>query len=58
MSNMSYCRFENTVTDLNDCYNHMHDLDLSSDEEAKKKELIDLCKEIACDFEDEEDEEN
>ena len=49
MGNMSYCRFENTLSDLEDCFNSMSDysskeewLDSLSDEErrAAKKLLI------------------
>lgn len=32
MSNMSYCRFQNTLGDLGDCYENMDDNDLSKDE--------------------------
>jgi hypothetical protein len=47
MSNMSYCRFENTLGDLEDCFDHIQDDDLSSTEERCRKALIELCKEIA-----------
>lgn len=51
MSNMSYCRFENTVADLDDCYESMSmgDNDLSDTEVKAKKRLIDMCIDIACD---------
>lgn len=52
MSNMGYCRFENTLRDLRDCYDHM-DEELSESEMRAKKKLITLCSEIALDFEDE-----
>ena len=55
MSNMSYCRFQNTLPDLRDCYEHIFDSDLSQDEERARKRLIKLCKEIAEDFTDDED---
>ncbi len=42
MSNMSYCRFENTYDDLRDCFNHMND-ELSKDEEIYKQKIIKLC---------------
>lgn len=46
MSNMSYCRFENTVRDLEDCAEHLLD-DLSSDTEVLARErLIELCGQI------------
>ena len=40
MSNMSYCRFENTANDLADCRDHWDEVDdaeLSSDHERKGK---------------------
>lgn len=49
MPNMSYCRFQNTVRDLDDCYDHMRD-ELSEDEEAAKKELIATCSQIHLDY--------
>ena len=53
MSNMSYCRFENTAKDLQDCFDHLDDDvdELSSDYERKGRErLIKLCKRIAEDY--------
>jgi len=47
MSNMSYCRFENTLHDLRDCQANMFEEDLSSSEEFSRKKLIELCSEIA-----------
>ena len=59
MSNMSYCRFQNTLQDLQDCYNHIDDArDLSPDETIAKKRLIELCQEIAEYAEREEEYEN
>lgn len=49
MSNMGYCRFENTLHDLRDCYEHI-DEKLSEDEEKAKKKMIELCKQIASDW--------
>jgi hypothetical protein len=46
MSNMSYCRFENTYNDLRDCYNNIDNTDLSKTEEAARKRLIELCQSI------------
>lgn len=51
MGNMSYCRFQNTVIDLQDCYDHS-DEELSKEEQRAKDRLIRICKQIASDFED------
>ena len=50
---MSYCRFQNTVQDLIDCRDNM-DLDdqASQEERNAKMKLIELCREIARDFDD------
>ena len=56
MSNMSYCRFANTLRDLRDCNEHLWDNDLSEDEEKARKRLIELCREIAEDGDGMEDE--
>jgi hypothetical protein len=62
MSNMSYCRFRNTLLDLQDCQENLFDeygntpSDLSKDEERARKQLIELCKEIAQDIENNGDE--
>lgn len=47
---MSYCRFENTLSDLRDCYVNMND-DVSEREFNKRKLLIELCKLIADEYE-------
>ena len=49
---MGYCRFENTLKDLEDCLEHIDDKDLNEYEEPARKKLIKLCKEIAEDFAD------
>ena len=50
MANMSYCRFQNTLGDLRDCAEHLHDhFDDSQngrDEKSARKSLIELCREI------------
>lgn len=49
MSNMSYCRFENTARDLDDCYDALEQLmvngtgKLSRTELAAAKQLVALC---------------
>lgn len=57
MANMSYCRFENTYSDLRDCDEHMGD-DLSPDEAKYRKRIIELCKRIVDCYGDEEEEED
>lgn len=49
MSNMSYCRFRNTVGDLSDCADNIYDV-LSEDEARARKQLIKLCFQIIQDF--------
>ena len=50
MSNMSYCRFENTARDLRDCVqaieNGEHTDDLSSYERDGLEELLSYCEEM------------
>ncbi len=49
MPNMSYCRFENTVNDMNDCLNAIEDRevnDLSTYELRALKEFLELGKAI------------
>lgn len=50
MSNMSYCRFENTYDDLLDCYEHVNDDDLSDLENNYRDMLIQLCQDIVYKF--------
>lgn len=47
MSNMSYCRFENTYRDLCDCVEHIEDENLSESEKFYRGRIIELSKEIA-----------
>jgi hypothetical protein len=46
MANMGYCRFQNTLGDLEDCEEHIED-DVSEDEQDARKDLIALCVKIA-----------
>ena len=48
MANMVYCRFQNTLADLDDCFDHINDRDLSDAEKNARKHLLALCAEI-CD---------
>jgi CCR4-NOT transcriptional regulation complex NOT5 subunit len=48
MGNMSYCRFENTLSSLLDCLEHLDDkLEDESELKARNK-LIKLCREISA----------
>jgi len=55
MSNMSYCRFRNTLEDLQDCEDALNadsvpfEL-LSTDERQAARRLLQLCKKLAADF--------
>ena len=51
MSNMSYCRFENTYRDFKDCYDNIeHPESLSESEKKYRERLIKLVKEMAEDI--------
>lgn len=50
MGNMAYCRFENTLEALRDCWDYMDDTELSSDEERARKSLLRLCREMASQY--------
>lgn len=45
MSNMGYCRFQNTLAELLDCQEHLLE-ELSSEEERARAELVRTCQEI------------
>lgn len=49
MGNMAYCRFQNTLADLNECTDFIEDT-ASPEEEKAKLKLIRLCKSIAEEF--------
>ena len=58
MANMSYCRFQNTYRDLRDCLNDMNStdfLELSETEQNYRNKIVEICKEIAEQFEVEEE---
>ncbi len=53
MSNMSYCRFQNTLADLRECYTAMEDEreeDWSEDERTAFRKLVTICRRIGEDF--------
>lgn len=43
MPNMSYCRFENTLGDLEDCAEHITDANLSETEARARRRLIEVA---------------
>lgn len=49
MPNMGYCRFINTLRDLQDCEEHMTE-ELSEPEKQARESLVKLCQDIAGDF--------
>lgn len=51
MPNMSYCRFENTLKDLEDCLEHMDD-ETSEREKEYRSRLIARCGQIAVSCQD------
>lgn len=55
MANMSHCRFRNTLRDLEDCQEHLWDEEeeLSLAEAEARKKIIEVCKEIVLDAEEE-----
>ena len=50
---MAYCRFQNTVGNLRDCQDHLFDELDSEEEERARERLIEICKNIAADSEEE-----
>ena len=46
MANMGYCRFQNTLPDLQDCNDHLWNK-VSAEEHRARAFMIKLCKEIA-----------
>lgn len=54
MSNMSYCRFRNTLADLIDCQDALNEHDgldnLSEEEKRSAQRLIRVCRDIADDW--------
>ena len=51
MANMSYCRFNNTLSDLEDCRDALREGNISSlAEKRKAKRLLAVCREIADNF--------
>lgn len=58
MANMSYCRFQNTLSDLEDCEESEGMFDpseLSEEEKRARRKLISLCKTIASELDNEDE---
>ncbi len=55
MSNMGYCRFQNTVNDLEDCYQHFGDEDISQEESIARDRMMEICKDIVNEYGENED---
>jgi len=50
MGNMSYCRFENTMSNLEDCINTIRRKAENNRDEDSRQQMIALFKKIAEDF--------
>ena len=53
MANMSYCRFSNTLADLQEAYDNAHTFDdksLTEEEREAFIELVKLCMRFAGDY--------
>ena len=52
MSNMSYCRFQNTLSDLEDCYEALLNEEVGDHqaEQEAKECLLELCRSISDEF--------
>lgn len=50
MSNMSYCKFRNTLQDLKDCRDDMKAE--SAEEKKARKQLLELCQELIEEYAD------
>ena len=54
MSNMSYCRFENTLEDLRDCFEHWDDAESYTEQKARQR-MLEICQQIVEYCEDNDD---
>lgn len=55
MANMSYCRFRNTLNDLEDCFENMEntlEVGIDNEEINAREKLIELCQEIVYKYND------
>ena len=51
MANMSYCRFENTFRDLQDCVDNMYNIS-SEREKLYRSRMFDLCQQFIEEYDD------
>lgn len=52
MSNMSYCRFQNTVRDVAECFGYIN-AKLSPEEDEARQWLVKIARNIVAEFDDE-----
>jgi hypothetical protein len=50
MGNMSYCRFENTMSDLQECLINIGRKAENDYDESSRQDMIELFKEVAEDY--------
>lgn len=48
--NMGYVRFQNTVDDMADCFDHLYDEDLSEPERKARNYFLLMCKQVVDEF--------
>lgn len=49
MSNMSYCRFRNTLNDLRECSDNFDEAE-SEEEQKARERLLKLCRKMVSDY--------
>lgn len=52
MANMSYVRFENTLSDLRDCKEHFFDDDLSESKQKARRRMVKVIRDIVEELKD------
>ena len=50
MSNMSYCRFQNTANDLADCAEHLFDKRVDGEEARARLRILDIAIDMLSDL--------
>ena len=56
MSNMSYCRMQNTYNDLRDCYENWENVEEGESEEKYRQKILELAKKIVANWGEDDDE--